>query len=290
MATPPASEQQRPHGANLIRKAKSDAALKPLVDEYSKFVTKASSLTINSKGAIQELVTALNQYRRVAVYVLEDRDNSGQENLRSTILEEMFCWLFKDCFKGQTQPTNFFLGKAMRSYISLTFAPHSFSKMFDTPNAVIHTKDQDFVLGSRVTIGCRAASSDSEEGTSEPVVIPAVAIESKVYLAKNHLDACAATATRLKTAMPYCMYLVAAEFLKMDEDVAPELTDISEVFVFCRAANGERQVRRASGKAPHDIDAGLVYDCYEMIHRHLNAIWWNPADALKRGKVIGRPA
>ena len=48
------------------------------------------------------------------------------------------------------------------------------------------------------------------------------------------LDSCAATASRLKTAMPYCIYIVASEYMKMS-DAAPELTDIDEVYILCRA-------------------------------------------------------
>lgn len=124
----------------------------------------------------------------------------------------------------------------------------------------------------------------------EPIetVIPAIAIECKTYLERNMLDSCAATAARLKRAMPYCTYIVATEYLKMDE-AYPELTDINEVYVLCRAKNANRLRRKSNGEPPFDIDAKLIIDLYHRVMNHLNAIWWNPEDALANGKIINRP-
>ena len=126
------------------------------------------------------------------------------------------------------------------------------------------------------------------EGHKEDIVVPIFAIECKTYLERNMLDSCAGTASRLKKAMPYCLYLVASEYIKM-EAAQPELTDISEVFVLCKASNAERLERSRVGKPVHPIDNELVIELFEMVHRHLNSIWWKPEDVLKFGKVINRP-
>ena len=38
-----------------------------------------------------------------------------------------------------------------------------------------------------------------------------------------------------------------------------------------------------------DIDSDLIIDLYNRVNRHLNAIWWNPEDAVENGKIINRP-
>lgn len=177
----------------------------------------------------------------------------------------------------------FFIGEN-NSYVSLSFTPSSFSDLFNKPNAYIHTKDQDFVLGANVEI---KVTADGEVGTTT-TVIPAVAIECKTYLERNMLDACAATASRLKTAMPYCIYIVAAEYMKMS-DASPELTDIDEVYILCKAKNADRERRKRDNQPPFNIDADLIIDLYNRVSRHLNSIWWKPDDAVENGKIINRP-
>lgn len=49
--------------------------------------------------------------------------------------------------------------------------------------------------------------------------------------------------------MPYCVYMVAFEYMKMDE-ASPELTDIDEVYILCKAKNSERLSRSQQG-LPH---------------------------------------
>jgi hypothetical protein len=283
--------RQFPHRDALTNKAASDAALQPVLDAYQTFATQAAKLTIRKAADVKKLVALANAYRELAMYSLEDRDNSGQENLRSSILEEFLGWLFKDVHvaRGLEVPANFHAGKTKDSYLSLTFVPKGFKTVCAAPGPAIHTKDQDFVLGAAISITATPADSESSEAFAQNVVVPIVAIECKTYIAKNQLDSCAGTATRIKAAMPYCIYLVAAEFMKMDDDVTPELTDINEVFILCRAPNSERKTRRDEGKPPHGLDADLVVALFELVGRHLDATWWDPATALARGRIIARP-
>ena len=240
-------------------------------------------IELNEIG-IREIVSALNEYRKVAVPVFDSLDNNGQVALGYTIMEEFFYLLFQKKVESMSiDHENLFVGKG-NSYVSLSFTPSSFGELFSSPKAYIHTKDQDFVLGANVEIKVEA---DGEAETTT-TVIPAVAIECKTYLERNMLDACAATASRLKTAMPYCIYIVASEYMKMS-DAAPELTDIDEVYILCKAKNADRERRKREHQDPFDIDSDLIIDLYNRVNRHLNAIWWNPEDAVENGKIINRP-
>lgn len=264
-----------------------------LIKQKFKEVEKAYETYRNEIDAVSELddagvrriVKALNEYRRIAIPVFDSVKNSGQSGLGSTIMEEFFYLLFSKKIKDMNiAHDNLFVGKG-NSYVSLSFTPNSFDTVFESPNAYIHTKDQDFVLGVNVGIEV-TADGDSQKTMT---VIPVVAIECKTYLERNMLDSCAATAGRLKNAMPYCVYIVASEYMKMS-DATPELTDIDEVYILCKAKNSDRERKRDNNEEPFEIDADLILDLYHRVDRHLKAIWWDPNDAVANGKIINRPS
>ena len=278
------------HGKNLVEyaaKTKGGARVTfdSLVNEYWVFRDRFDDIHDLQDDSIRIAVKALNDYRRVGLPVFDKLDNAGQKNLGFTIMEEFFYHLFDKMMRfSGVNAKNIFVGKG-NSYVSLSFTPSSFKTLFKQPGAYIHTKDQDFVLGAAVDVSVTADESTRAMST----VIPAVAIECKTYLERNMLDSCAATARRLKNAMPYCVYIVAAEYMKMSE-ASPELTDIDEVYVLCRKKNSEREARKKQGLPPFDIDAELILDLYHRVLRHINAIWWNPSDAVETGKIINRPS
>lgn len=277
------------HGKNLRDYTAKQRGIKRktfnrLMEEYFRYREKIAAVDFLTEDGLREYVSALNTYRAAAVPVFDSLDNNGQVALGYTIMEEFFYLLFQKKVESMNvEHENLFIGKG-NSYVSLSFTPASFGKLFSNPKAYIHTKDQDFVLGANVEIMIKA---DGEQETTT-TVIPAVAIECKTYLERNMLDSCAATASRLKTAMPYCIYIVASEYMKMS-DAAPELTDIDEVYILCRAKNADRERRKRENLPLFDIDADLIIDLYNRVSRHLNAIWWKPEDAVENGKIINRP-
>lgn len=287
------------HGPVLRRKCQDSesAELASVLAAYERFFAAATSISFDLNNtdarheAIDHLTSHLNRYRNIALPILEARDNSGQENLRSSILEEFFQILLYPLTMSvrDNHAQALTLGKA-NSYVSLTFTPRSFNALFENPVPHIHTKDQDFVLGCTVelSLNIRGAQTGGQTRAATEVVIPVIAIECKTYIERNMLDSCAGTAKRLKTAMPYCLYIVAAEYMKMDE-AYPELTDIDELFVLARASNADRLRYRSEERTPHRIHADLIKDIFDMTSIHLNKLWWSPEDALVRGKVIARP-
>lgn len=274
------------HGILLKSKAKSDSNLKPVYEAYLSFLRNISSFNITDTRSVVRFVREFNSYRTKVLYQIEDRQNSGQENLRSSMLEEFFCHLFSDLIKRtlETEPTNLFLGKT-NAYVDLTFAPSSFAEMFIKPNPYIHTKDQDFILGVKIEL---IINANKKNEVSNEVVIPVVAIECKTYIERNMLDSCSGTASRLKKAMPYCIYVVAAEYMKL-KDEQPELSDINEVYILCKSTVSERNALKSNRKPPHLIHEDLILDLYKKIEGHLKSIWWSPDKALISGKIINRP-
>jgi hypothetical protein len=96
------------------------------------------------------------------------------------------------------------------------------------------------------------------------------------------LDECSGTAARVKAATPYCLYVVVAEYLKMD-DCRPELSKIDEIYVLRKQRNSERL---AVGFKPNPIDSILVWDLHEMVAKHLSKIWWDPESGVRVGKMF----
>jgi hypothetical protein len=278
-----------PHGGLLRRKAAINSVLMPALSAYDQFVAAAKLVKVIDEHSVAKMVDAFNAYRMASIGVFESGKNVPQENLRSTMMEEFFAWIFKDIFEVVSipLPQNLKLGKSINSYVSLTFAPYSFKEIFSDPNPRISKKDQDFSIGA--TFHLSLAPVGGGNAIQSEILIPIVAIECKTYLAKNHLDMCSSTASSIKAAAPYCMYIVSAEFIKMDKGVFPELTNISEIFVLCKAKNGDRKKRRDAGLPPHEIHTDLVVELFERVVSHIQSTWWDPDSALKSGKVIQRP-
>lgn len=272
------------HGNALKNKAAStsDEDLLALLEVYLKY-REALNLLLNQPALdIEAIVVLLNEYRSTSIPILEKRSNSGQEGLRSTILEEFMYIIFNKVVESvfEEVPSNLFLGKA-KSYVDLTFTPHSFLQLSGDPVPYIHSKDQDFVIGATFDL----TISTGDTNATQKILVPAVAIECKTYIEKNMLDSCAGTARRLKSAMPYCMYMVVAEYMKM-ESATPELTDIDEVYILCKATVGERL---NGAKGIHKIDAVLIKDLVDEVKTHIKRIWWDPENALVNGRIINRP-
>lgn len=283
-------EEHCNHKKNLLdflNRQKKEPALSTFLtirEAYEEYRKEFDKLLSFDDSSISQMVNALNKYRTIGIPVFDKLDNSGQKALGYTIMEEFFYLFFqKYLYSLGINKDNLFLGKG-NSYVSLSFTPKSFSGILDDVNPYIHSKDQDFVLGISVDINVKSGTSEATKST----ILPVIAIECKTYLEKNMLDSCANTATRLKNAMPYCIYMVASEYMKMDE-ASPELTDIDEVYILCKAKNAERLRRSQQGLPPLDISSDLIIDLFHRVKKHLNSIWWSPEDAITNGKVICRP-
>ena len=139
-----------PHGSLLRRKAGTDKDLAKALSAYETFLTSAEKIEVTDAKSARKLVRIFNEYRLKSIEIFGRGKNVPQSNLRSTMMEEFYTWLFKDIFRVVEKdiPKNFRIGKSVNSYISLTFAPYSFDTIFTSPNPRIAKKDQDFALGA----------------------------------------------------------------------------------------------------------------------------------------------
>ena len=152
------------------------------------------------------------------------------------------------------------------------------------PNFIIQAGDGGegghFVIGSHIEM--RLISPAGGNPQNKRLVLPAVALEVKRYLERDMLDECSGTPARIKAATPYCLFVVIAEYLKMD-DCRPELSKIDEIYVLRKQRNSDRL---AADLKPNPIDADLVWDLYQMVWQHLRKLWWDPEAGVRIGKMF----
>ena len=196
-------EEKCNHKKNLVDYTRRKIIPSKILTAYLAYRDNFDSIVSYDEKSICQMVDALNEYRRTAVPVFDKLKDAGQQALGYTIMEEFFYLFFQKYLHTiGIQSPNLFLGKE-NSYVSLSFTPKSFMGIMEDVKPYIHSKDQDFVLGISVEI--KVKSGDNE--TTKNTILPVIAIECKTYLEKNMLDSCANTATRLKNAMPYCIFL-----------------------------------------------------------------------------------
>ena len=268
------------HGYKLRRKVQTDATLQPVLDAYEVWKSSSEAIQGRTRADVSALTGLLETYKATAEPILDRRENSAQEVLQSSIIEEFFQYLFR--YVSRDIAAGLELGPAA-GFIDLVFNPKDVHSLVSAPDFTIRKKDHDFVIGATVEHSIKAVSSkDAKEAA---IVVPSVAIECKRYLERNMLDECAGTAEKVKRATPYCLYFVVAEYLKMD-DASPEVSLIDEIFILRKQRNSERQ---GATFRPNPIDANLVWEIFEGSIRHMQKVWWDPNSALTSGKAFGRP-
>ena len=264
----------------MRRKVQTDATLQPVLDAYEVWKSSSEAIQGRTRADVSALTGLLETYKATAEPILDRRENSAQEVLQSSIIEEFFQYLFR--YVSRDIAAGLELGPAA-GFIDLVFNPKDVHSLVSAPDFTIRKKDHDFVIGATVELSIKAVSSkDAKEAA---IVVPSVAIECKRYLERNMLDECAGTAEKVKRATPYCLYFVVAEYLKMD-DASPEVSLIDEIFILRKQRNSERQ---GATFRPNPIDANLVWEIFEGSIRHMQKVWWDPNSALTSGKAFGRP-
>lgn len=269
------------HGSKLRNKVSKiknkDDSLFGCLEKYEIWKERSLSVKTRDQAGIELLVQYLNEYKSYSEAIFDQRNNSAQEVLQPSILEEFFEYLF--CNISEVIGTDM-LRKPAKGFVDLIFNPSSIESLLDVPEYTIRKKDHDFVLGSNLKLS--VSSTNTGNQVQSDIVIPSIAIECKRYLERNMLDECSGTAEKVKRATPYCKYFVVAEFLKMDK-AAPEMSLIDEIYVLRRQKNSERS---SKDFVPNPIYADLVIDLYSQCINHLKKIWWDPESALKEGKVF----
>lgn len=114
--------------------------------------------------------------------------------------------------------------------------------------------------------------------------------EVKVNFDKTMFQECCGTASRLKQGCPSAKYFVLVEFLDMEPEDS-RLTDIDNVFLLrhTRRLPSDKRSSFTEVEKQHKnfpIDGEIIHRFVQEIENFLEAIWHDPAEALKRGSFV----
>jgi len=292
-----------PHKEKLLAaidnpKCKKDV---PILTEaqkaYNEWISKMNALTSTGKQKVLDMTNTLNKYKDFLEVELIAKNGSefikrqkGQLKLDGSVLEEFLVHLIDPAILPGLPAFDFETG-AQTAFMSLSFSPRSIAELKDKPTVILKDKDQDFAIGKTIHYKFSPNHKFPESKTTQGSLFLAVlAVECKVNLDKTMFQECAGTAARLKQGCPISRYYTLVEYLDMQPEDC-RLTDIDNVFLLRhvkRLPFEKRSVYKEIQDQHKDfpIDGEIIYVFVEKIQEFVNAIWYDPDEALKRGSFV----
>lgn len=292
-----------PHQDKLLAalenpKSQSDTALlREAIAAYEHWTHQLDSVPTTGKQKVLDLTTLLNEYKDFLEVELIARRGSpflkrqkGQLKLDNSVMEEFLMRLVEPSILSGLP--NFELEVGPRNaFMTLSFRPASISSLNDRPDVVIKSKDQDFTVGKTLHYKLSTDSAFAISQTTEGEFFLAVlSAEVKVNFDKTMFQECCGTASRLKRGCPSARYYVLVEFLDMEPEDS-RLTDVDNVFLLRHAKrlpSNKRSIYEEVRNQHRDfpIDGEVVYRFVQEIQEFIEAVWHDPAEALRRGSFV----
>lgn len=272
----------------------------PLLNEalraYQLWIDKMQSLTSIGPQKVHDMTALLNEYKDYLEVELIARNGSpfikrqkGQLKLDNTILEEFLIYLVvPDILAGL--PSFEIEAGPQTAFMSLSFRPSSVHHLHK-PDIVLKLKDQDFTMGKTLYYKFSAEADFEPSATiAGKLFLAVLAAECKVNYDKTMFQECAGTASRLKYGCPIAKYYALVEYL----DMTPEdcrLTDIDNVFLLRHAKRlpfGKRDKYDEIKRQHEDflIDGEVIYKFVQEMQAFIDAVWYDPDEALRRGSFV----
>lgn len=192
----------------------------------------------------------------------------SHSNLHSSVLEEFIFYLFRDLVYEFSKYAS--LGKA-RTFKDIFFNSASYKEMVTRPNAKVEKKDHDFIIGVSIQAKMNCAGSTDTEFCHWQ--IPAVVIECKTYLDKTMLEGSSTAAEQLKQRNPNAIYIVAAEWLKLTEQINLKKFKVDQIYVLRKQKNTDREYRYADAYKKNPIFEDVVQHLFDTVRNHLTSDW-----------------
>ena len=264
---------------------------------YSDWNNKLNSLTSTGKQKVLEMTNLLNEYKDFLEVELIAKQGSpfikrqkGQLKLDNSIVEEFLIHLIDPSILRGLPSFELEIGP-QTAFMSLSFRPAIISQLNEKPDVVLKLKDQDFALGKTLYYKFSADSEfDRSKTTAGSLFLAVLAAECKVNYDKTMFQECAGTASRLKQGCPISKYYVLVEYLDMEPEDC-RLTDIDNVFLLRHAKRLPferrsiyREISRQHKNFP--IDGEVVYNFVQEIQNFIDAVWYDPNEALSRGSFV----
>lgn len=264
---------------------------------YREWIAAMQALKSTGRTRVDEMVAALNRYKdALEVELIAKRASpflkrqKGQLKLDNSVLEEFMPHLvIPEVIRGLN------LSRAVvgpqQAFMSLAFMPRSFEQLGKRPEVILKVKDQDFAIGSPVFY--KFSSTDSfatDDTTSGTFALAVLAAECKINLDKTMFQEAAGTAARLKQGCPVARYFLVVEYLDMTPE-DPRLAAIDNVFLLRKTKRlpFERRSDAREVEAQHrdfPISSDVVWNFVCEIQSFVDAVWYDPEGALRRGAFL----
>lgn len=265
------------HASNVLKKyddRKHINELNCIVQEYIRYLNIALNTHGIDEQAISSKVTALNSYYNFLHQNEYDNLYPSQSKFRSTILEEFMGLLFFELvsnYQQQFHVNNDVLncGPA-NAYTNLFFTGANFQDFVASPSIGINSKNQDFAIYRQTEL--------TINDVRKKICLPIVALENKTYIDKTMLEGSIATAEKIKSGNPYCLFCIVTETYEVSFDVDPAYSRIDQIFVLRKSS--------LRNEFQH-IDFHVVYNLVSLINSHLERQWSNVEQRmLQNGTII----
>jgi len=272
--------------------------LEEILDKYTHWSNSVKSLKSKKKERVDQMVDLLNEYKDyLEVHAIAKRGSpflkrqKGQLKLDNSVLEEFLIYLVDDSIIERL-PNSFGIDCGPHTaFMSLSFRPEGVTSLNKKPSVVLKHKDQDFTLGKKIHYKFSSSSTFEEpKTTTGKLYLSVFSAEIKVNYDKTMFQECAGTASRLKQGCPIAKYYVLVEYL----DMLPEdcrLTEIDNVFLLRKTKRlpvNKRPMLEEIEKQHKDfpIDKNVVWNFVQEMQSFINAIWYDPKEALNRGSFV----
>lgn len=272
--------------------------LEEVLERHTDWANSIKALTSAKKKRVDEMVDLLNEYKDfLEVDVIAKRGSAflkrqkGQLKLDNSVLEEFLIYLV-DSKIIDGLPNDFKIDCGPHTaFMSLSFRPQGIASLNQIPSVVLKQKDQDFTLGKKIHYQFSSSSTfDRKTTTTGELYLSVFAAEIKVNYDKTMFQECAGTAARLKQGCPIAKYYALVEYL----DMLPEdcrLTEIDNVFLLRKTKRlpvNKRPILSEVEKQHRDfpIDKDVIWNFVQEMQNFVNAVWYDPNEALKRGSFV----
>ena len=272
--------------------------LSEALKSYEEWIKKLEALTEKGRERVDKMIDYLNEYKDLLEVDLIAgkgteflKRQKGQLKLDNSIMEEFLIHLVHpDIIKGL--PTDFNIESGpQNAFMSLAFMPTDIKSLNSKPEIILKTKDQDFTVGKSIFYKFSSNSNfENSKSISGNIFLAVLAAEVKVNYDKTMFQECAGTASRLKQGCPISKYYALVEYLDMQPEDC-RLTDIENVFLLRKAKRlpfEKRSIFDEVKKIHKDfpIDKDVVWSFITEIQNFIEAVWYDPDAALKRGSFI----
>ena len=272
--------------------------LEEVLEKHTDWANSLKALTSAKRERVDQMVDLLNEYKDfLEVDVIAKRGSAflkrqkGQLKLDNSVLEEFLIYLV-DSKIIDGLPNDFKIDCSPHTaFMSLSFRPQGIASLNKIPSVVLKQKDQDFTLGKKIHYQFSSSSTFNKKTTTTgELYLSVFAAEIKVNYDKTMFQECAGTAARLKQGCPIAKYYALVEYL----DMLPEdcrLTEIDNVFLLRktkRLAVNKRPILAEVEKQHRDfpIDKDVIWNFVQEMQNFVNAVWYDPNEALKRGSFV----